>query len=58
MNTRDSDDDTDFPTYFVTSICIPDSCYPSDVFGALGSDVACSTEDQNKILDAGDIAFL
>lgn len=39
------------------SICIPHECLPSDIFGELGEDVAC-TIDKGLELDGGDISFM
>lgn len=40
------------------SVCIPSVCTPSELFDRLGVDAICQTKDQNKFLDAGDVACL
>lgn len=40
------------------SVCIPSVCSPSDLFDQLGVDLVCQTKNENKVLDAGDIACL
>lgn len=42
----------------LVSVCLPSACSPSDLFDQLGVDALCQTKNQNKILDAGDIACL
>lgn len=42
--------------YALLSVCIPDGCKPSDIFGDLGIDENCYVEDTD--LDEADIAFL
>lgn len=39
------------------SVCIPHECSPTDIFGELGEEVAC-TIDKELELDGGDIAFM
>lgn len=40
------------------SICIPDACYPSDIFGRFGIDSMCQTRNDRRKFESGDIAFL
>lgn len=40
------------------AVCIPDACYPSDVFGQFGLDFACQTKNDRRSFNNGDIAFL
>lgn len=42
--------------YAILSVCIPDGCKPSDLFGDLGIDGSCYVEGTE--LNTGDIAFL
>lgn len=45
-----------FPSSVLISVCIPDACLPTDIFGDLGLDTMCSTDE--KFYDRGDIAFM
>lgn len=57
--TRDQEeiDPTSLDVFLIT-VCIPSACSPSDLFDILGVDDLCQTKDQNKFLDAGDVACL
>lgn len=39
------------------ALCIPDGCYPSEIFSELGIDSYCVTSEPAS-LDAGDIACM
>lgn len=45
-----------FPSFMLISVCIPNACLPTDIFGDLGVDTACTTDE--KSYDRGDIAFM
>lgn len=46
-----------FPPFGLISVCIPDACLPTDLFGNFGVDTMCTTDEQITF-DAGDIAFM
>lgn len=47
-----------YPSGVAISICVPDACSPTDIFGDLGYDESCSTIYGNRKLDGSDIAFM
>lgn len=49
--------DVDVTDILQIAVCIPDGCYPSDIFGQLGIDQYCSVNEPTTF-DAGDIACL
>lgn len=62
ISNRESDD-LQLPDALTLSVCIPDSCLPSEVFQSgelplFGVDLYCTTKDANATLDAGDISFV
>lgn len=48
---------TELPSYMLMAVCLPDSCFPSEIFGQLGNDGMCTTKGENSAWDAGDITF-
>lgn len=46
------------PSGFLISVCVPDACLASDVFGSLTLDSLCTTKEENTRFDGGDIAFM
>lgn len=48
----------EYPSVVTTSVCIPDACRPSDIFGNLGFDGSCSTKYDLGKLSAGEIIFM
>lgn len=62
VNIRERDG-INLPAALTLSVCIPDSCLPSEVFQGdipllIGVDLYCTTKDANATLDAGDISFV
>lgn len=47
-----------YENILLLAACVPDACFPSDLFGTLGSDSACQIKGESKQLDGSDIACM
>lgn len=56
--TRSETVNPDVPDYLLLASCLPDSCYPTDIFGDFGVDNTCTSRRETPAFDAGQIAFM
>lgn len=51
-------DNSNIKSIILLAVCLPDSCYPTEIFGQLGSNEMCTTKRDTPVYRAGEIAFM